>query len=96
MDQKYYIVRADRAGVFFGHIKERNGDEVVMTEVRRIWYWNGAASISQLAMEGVKHPELSKFTVTVHEMTILGVIEIIPCSEEAVKNIKAVGEWRNR
>lgn len=96
MDQKYYIVRADRAGVFFGHIKERNGDEVVMTEVRRIWYWNGAASISQLAMEGVKHPELSKFTVTVPEMTILGVIEIIPCSEEAVKNIKAVGEWRNR
>ena len=96
MDQKYYIVRADRAGVFFGHIKERNGDEVVMTEVRRIWYWNGAASISQLAMEGVKHPELSKFTATVPEMTILGVIEIIPCSEEAVKNIKAVGEWRNR
>ena len=96
MDQKYYIVRADRAGVFFGHIKERNGDEVVMTEVRRIWYWNGAASISQLAMEGVKHPELSKFTLTVPEMTILGVIEIIPCSEEAVKNIKAVGEWRNR
>lgn len=96
MDQKYYIVRADRAGVFFGHIKERNGDEVVMTEVRRIWYWNGAASISQLAMEGVKHPELSKFTVTVPEMTILGVIEIIPCSKEAVKNIKAVGEWRNR
>lgn len=96
MDQKYYIVRADRAGVFFGKIKERNGDEVVMTEVRRIWYWNGAASISQLAMEGVKHPELSKFTVTVPEMTILGVIEIIPCTDEAVQNIKAVGEWRNR
>ena len=95
MDDKYVIVRADRAGVFFGKIKERTGDEVVMTEVRRIWYWNGAASISQLAMEGVKHPELSKFTVTVPEMTILGVIEIIPCTDEAVKNIKAVGEWRS-
>ena len=73
MDDKYVIVRADRAGVFFGKIKARIGDEVVMTEVRRIWCWNGAASISQLAMEGVKHPELSKFTVTVPEMTILGV-----------------------
>ena len=91
----FYIVRADRAGVFFGHIKERTGSEVVMTEVRRIWYWNGAASISQLAMEGVKHPELSKFTVTVPEMEILGVIEVIPCTDEAVRNIKAVGEWRN-
>ena len=96
MDQKYYIIRADRAGVFFGHIKERTGDEVVMTDVRRIWYWNGAASISQLAMEGVKHPELSKFTVTVPEMTILGVIEIIPCTDKAVRNIKAVEEWRNK
>ena len=95
MDDKYVIVRADRAGVFFGKIKERTGDEVVMTEVRRIWYWNGAASISQLAKEGVKHPEMSKFTVTVPEMTILGVIEIIPCTDEAVKNIKAVGEWRS-
>lgn len=96
MDQRFYIIRADRAGVFFGHIKERRGDEVDMTDVRRLWYWNGAASISQLAMEGVKHPELSKFTVTVPEMTILGVIEIIPCTDEAVKNIKAVEEWRNK
>lgn len=93
--QQYCIVRADRAGVFFGKIKERVGDEAVMNDVRRIWYWNGAASISQLAMEGVKHPELSKFTVVVPEMTILGVIEIIPCTEEAVKNIKAVSVWRN-
>ena len=96
MDDRYYIIRADRAGVFFGKIKDRTGDEVVMTEVRRIWYWHGAASISQLATEGVKNPELSKFTVTVPEMTILGVIEIIPCSEAAVKNIKAVEAWRNR
>lgn len=96
MDQRYYIIRADRAGVFFGHVKERQGDEVVMSEVRRIWYWNGAASLSQLATEGVKRPELCKFTVTVPEMTILGVIEIIPCSEAAVESIKAVSEWRSR
>lgn len=96
MGDNYVIVRADRAGVFFGKIKERTGDEVTMTDVRRIWYWHGAASISQLAMEGVKHPELSKFTVTVPEMTILGVIEIIPCTDEAVRNIKAVGEWRSQ
>lgn len=46
---QYYIVRSDRAGVFFGRIKERNGSEVTMTDVRRIWYWYGAASLSQLA-----------------------------------------------
>ena len=42
---KKYIVRGDRSGVFFGEIKERNGREVTMTNVRRLWYWDGAASI---------------------------------------------------
>ena len=94
MNEKYYIVRADQAGVFFGKIKERTGDEATLTDVRRIWYWEGAASLSQLALEGVKRPEKCKFTVTVPELTVLGVIEIIPCAEAAVENIKGVPEWR--
>lgn len=88
------IVRADRAGVFYGEIKERNGSEVVMTNVRRLWYWDGAASLSQLAMEGTSAPRNCKFTVYVPEMTILGVIEIIPCSEKAVASIEGVESWR--
>lgn len=94
MNEKYYIVRADRAGVFFGNIKVRNGSEVTMTNVRRLWYWDGAATLSQMAVEGVKAPSRCKFTVTVPEMTILGVIEIIPCSDEAEQNIKAVSVWK--
>lgn len=94
MDNKYYIVRADRAGVFAGNIKERNGNEVTMTNVRRLWYWDGAASLSQMAVDGVKAPENCKFTVTVPEMTILGVIEVIPCSTIAEQCIKGVKEWK--
>lgn len=94
MDNKNYIIRAVRAGVFFGKIKERNGSEVTMTDVRRLWYWDGAASLSQMAIEGVKKPQNCKFTVTVPEMTILGVIEVIPCTNEAEKNIKGVPEWK--
>ena len=94
MDNRFYIVRADRAGVFFGHIKERVGSEVTMTNVRRLWYWSGACSLSQLAVDGVKNPDGCKFTVVVPEMTILGVIEIIPVSEAAVKNIEAVKPWK--
>lgn len=91
---KYYIIRGDRSGVFFGNIKERNNQEVKITNCRRIWYWDGAASISQLALEGVKNPENCKFTVTVPELTILDAIEIIPCSNIAAKIIKGVKEWK--
>lgn len=94
MDNWFYIVRADRAGVFFGHIKERVGSEVTMTDVRRLWYWSGACSLSQLAVDGVKNPGECKFTVIVPEMTILGVIEIIPANEAAVKSIEAVKPWK--
>ena len=90
----YYIIRADRAGVFFGHIKERRGSEVDMTDVRRLWYWDGACSLSQLAVEGTKKPDDCKFTVTVPEMTVLGVIEVIPCTDAAVRSILAVKEWK--
>ena len=89
------IVRADRAGVFYGEIKERNGSEVVMTDVRRLWYWDGAASLSQLATDGAAVPQNCKFTVYVPEMTILGVIEIIPCTEKAIASIEGVKSWRS-
>ena len=94
MDKTWYIIRCDRAGVFFGHIKSRTGSEAVLTDVRRLWYWSGAASLSQMAMEGVSAPNSCKFTVTVPEMTVMGVIELIPCTEKAVQNIQGVREWR--
>jgi hypothetical protein len=95
MKEQYYIIRADRAGVFFGRIKERRGSEVDLTDVRRIWYWDGACSLSQLATEGTKKPKECKFTVTVPEMTVLGVIEVITCTEAAVASIMAVKEWKS-
>ena len=95
-EQNFSIIRCENAGVFFGKVAERSGSEAVIRECRRLWCWSGAASLSQLAMEGVKNPGKSKFTVTVPEITVLGVIEIIPCTEEAVQNIQAVPEWKIR
>ena len=95
MDQnQYYIIRCNEAGVFFGKIAERRGSEADLTDVRRIHYWDGAASLSQLAMEGVKSPRTCRFTVTVPSMTVLNIIELIPCTDAAVKNILEVPVWR--
>ena len=96
MENKKFIVRTNRAGVFFAEIKERNGSEAVLTNARRLWYWDGAASLSQLAMEGVRKPENCKFTVTVDECTVLDVVEIIPCSQQAIKSINSVAVWKIR
>ena len=91
---KYYIVRGDRSGVFFGKINYQGGEEVQMADARCIWYWDGATSIVELAQSGVKRPDNCKFTASVEEITITDAIEIIPCTNEAINNIKAVKEWK--
>ena len=60
---KYYIVRGDRSGVFFGQIAGRNGQEVELRNVRKLWYWDGACAVEQLAVDGVTAPANCKFTV---------------------------------
>ena len=91
---KKVIVRGDRSGVFFGTLVERNGHEVKLSDCRRLWYWEGAASLSQLAKEGTKKPLGCKFTVSVAEIEILDVIEVITCTDEAVKSIERVEIWK--
>lgn len=88
------IVRGDRSGVFFGTLTKKGGTEVTLEQCRRLWYWSGAASISQLAKDGVKNPGCCKFTVTIDEIVILDAIEIIPCTEKAIANIEGVREWK--
>lgn len=94
MENKYCIIRCDRAGVFAGIVKARNGREVTLTDCRRLWYWDGAASISQLAVDGTKSPKNCKFTVAVDEIVLLDAIEIIPCTEKAETSIREVQTWK--
>jgi hypothetical protein len=89
-----YIIRGDRSGVFYGEIAERNGREVTIKDCRRLWYWSGAASLSQMALEGVKNPRDCKFTVTVPELVVLDAIELIACSDVASKSIEGVPVWK--
>ena len=91
---KTCIVRTYSAGVFLGTVKERNGKEVLLENARRIWYWDGAASLSQLANEGTSKPQNCKFPAPVAEVLLTEVIEIIPATEAAIASIAAVPEWK--
>lgn len=91
---KKVIIRGDRSGVFFGTLVAKEGQEVKLENCRRLWYWDGAASLSQLAKEGVTKPDNCKFTVAVSEIIIMDAIEIIPCTDEAISCIGGVKEWK--
>jgi len=90
---KYCIVRTYSAGVFAGYVKERNGKEGIVLQARRLWLWKGAASLSQLAMEGVKKPDECKFPCEAKKVELTEIIEVIECTKEAKKSIDSVPIW---
>ena len=91
--KKYVIVRTYSAGVFAGYLESRKGKEVRLTKARRLWYWNGAASLSQLAVDGVKCPLECRFPCPV-DVTLLEAIEILDVTPVAKKVIEGVPEWK--
>lgn len=93
---KYVICRTYSAGVFAGYLEKRNGQEVVLRNARRLWYWTGAASLSQLASEGVKKPDECKFPTEVDSVELLQAIEIIPATKEAQESIAKVPVWSEK
>ncbi len=93
MKKRYVIVRTHSAGVFAGYLKKRKGQEVILENARRLWYWKGAASLSQLSIDGVKYPDECKFPAEVKTIELLQSIEILDVTEKAKKSIASVPVW---
>jgi hypothetical protein len=90
---QYVIIRTSSAGVFAGTLIKKEGSEVELHNARRLWYWDGAASLSQLAEEGVSKPNDCKFPKEVAQVILLGVIEILKVSAKAKESIASVKIW---
>lgn len=90
----YVMVRTNSAGVFAGEMQSKDGKEVVLLNARRIWYWAGAASLSQLAMEGTKKPLDCKFPIAVNKVLLTETIEIIDITPKARQSIEEVPVWQ--
>lgn len=88
-----HLIRSSTAGVFVGEIVDRKDNEITLKNVRRIWYWDGASSLSELAMKGVSRPQNCKFPCVVPTMKIFDVSEILEMTEEACKSIDSVPVW---
>ena len=80
--------------MFAGYLKKRDGKEAVILQARRLWYWDGAASLSQLAEEGTTKPSNCKFPIEVSQIEVTEAVEILSCTEKARKSIAEVKVWK--
>lgn len=90
---KVCIIRANGAGVFMAEIVEQDGDSVLLKDARRLWKWDGANSLSDLAVNGVANPKQCKFPTVVGEVLVFNVLEIIPATDKAIQSVNEVKSW---
>ena len=85
---KKCIVRTYSAGVWFGEVAKKSGNEVILKNARRMWYWHAAESISlsAVALYGINQDK-SKIVAAVPAVW-LEAIELIPASNKAVTSIE--------
>lgn len=87
------MVRTQSAGVFVGRLESPEGTDVVLLDARRMWYWQGAASLSELATRGTSKPSGCKFPAPVSRIHLFGVIEILDVTTAAMTSIRSVPAW---
>lgn len=91
----YVMVRTYSAGVHCGYLKNRDGKEVTLLDSIRIWKWAGAASLSQLAMEGTNNASECKFGMPITtDFLLTEAIEVIEMTETAKQSIQNVESWK--
>jgi len=92
------IVRSYGAGVFIGYVSEKkaelNGVNITLLKAKRIHYWSGACSLTQLALDGTKDGGNCRITDAIDSQFIANVIEIIPVTAKASKIIDEVKIWQ--
>ncbi len=94
---EWVLIRSYGSGVHFGLLSEKRdapqGLEVTLLQSRRIHKWVGAASLSQLAVDGIGNKSESRVAVELPYITISNVIEIIPLSTKSLDNLKNSPVW---
>jgi hypothetical protein len=89
---KKCIIRTYSAGVWFGKVEQKSGNEVIIKNARRMWRWHAAESISlsAVANHGIRHDK-SKIAESVN-VVWLEAIELIPCTDKAITSIEGTND----
>lgn len=86
------IIRTYSAGVWFGVLKQKAGNEVILTKARRMYSWwaKESISLSGVARHGIKQDD-SKICGELDSVW-LEAIEIIPVAGNAAESIRTASE----
>ena len=90
---KEIIARIERAGVFHGTMDYLDAEIIRMKDVRRIYSWEGALSVTDMAVNGISRGKITP-PVSVVEFMSNNIIELNKCSEKATRSIESIQTWK--
>jgi hypothetical protein len=94
----YVICRCKDAGVHSGYLVGEKGGRLTLSDSRRIWYWDGAASLSELAVYGPNPARAGNCkigaTLTRNDLRSSDVCEVIYCQPVGAAWLREAPEWR--
>ena len=90
----YSIIRSDRFGIYFAEVKSQTEKTIVLQNARNIHYWNGAASVLQLATDPTNLRSNTRITMSVDTLSITDTVMVIPCTKVAEDFLKAFPVWK--
>lgn len=87
---KYVIARCYAAGVHAGTVLYVDGENVILTDSRRLWSWQAkdGIALSGVAQHGIKDKGC-KVDVVNPKLYLTGVCELIPATDSARESINA-------
>lgn len=88
---QHCVVRTYSAGVHIGVVVDKDGTNVLLQDARRLWKWNGAFTLSEVAVAGVSQKG-SRISVAVPLIELTQAVELIPTSEAARATFDKVHE----
>lgn len=91
----FVCIRTYSAGVHFGYLKSCNGKVVELVDAIRVWYWAGACSLSELAINGSTKLSECKYAVTVPHIVLTEAIEIIDVTDKARIQMQEAKRWQS-
>ena len=89
---KKVIVRGMQSGVYFGTLVKDEKNDVVLKDVRNLWYYTGAYNLSDVATKGL-NKKGSKISCVVDLMGFKDIVQVIPCTKKAIEIIENAKVW---
>ena len=83
---KDVVLKTRGGSIFAGTVESKVGTELMLSRSRRIWFWRGAFTLSEISLTGIDKAG-SRVATEVPAVVVTDAVEILPLTPAAKERI---------